>query len=810
MSGVLDAQLTSLFQRPTDQETWWAGLTVAAQRHMILDDLGQRIAQRVDIGALTKAVMRDPEMTADIENLDVTSRRVLEDLDGRRESVLAHATAPLADLDRAIGELADAMRELLRPAESTPRSSSRRRNVPTGPLPLPTMSKFAGPIDGTAVLERLHTAMLSAAAVVEASVTSAIESETRIILNRLSKNLFGTRMDVASIEGLAQVVDADLEIETKVATDLANLLRRMKGGSVGLAGPRGVGKSTVIRQFVEGRVTFSAADRPKPLAIAVSAPVAYDGRDFMLHLYALTCKAAGAKDEPAPEADAGDPRWARIARRLLPEALPYLLIALILGALASLAATIIGGDRHLIAWGVAALLGVPLLWSFLTNVQDQVAPQPRDDRWTKGVAGIAFAGAVTLLALGILAVDVPPTAITSGCVALAGAVLCAIALSFADGEQRRMRRLSERKRWMPREGLEREATYRLQQLRFQQSYKTSVNGKFGAGGFEFGAMAEQGRARNPMSFPEIVNDFQDFLRHVAASRDVLIAVDELDKLSADADTADKFLNDLKALFGLRDTYFLVSVSEDAMSRFERRGLPFRDVFDSTFDEIVQVTPFTLADTRRLLAGRVVGMPYIFSGLCHALAGGIPRDVIRTARRVVEIDREIKANGDLAIIVRELITREFAAKVRAVEVASHEQRSCDCHEPFLKWLVTTDAPGAVLTDLTTARVVALPTMALTGTAPSTNGDAGRRDLLRLASEMLAYQYFMASALEFFTRTLSPSDVLRAVIGTPPPDPWLEHLARARMGFGISAYSAWDGVVEFRSANGASGAWTLSPY
>ena len=58
----------------------------------------------------------------------------------------------------------------------------------------------------------------------------------------------------------------------------------------------------------------------------------------------------------------------------------------------------------------------------------------------------------------------------------------------------------------------------------------------------------------------------------------LIGIDELDKLTPDQ--ARTFLNGAKAFFGIPGASFVVSVSEDAMSDFERRRLPIRDAFDS--------------------------------------------------------------------------------------------------------------------------------------------------------------------------------------------------------------------------------------
>lgn len=71
-----------------------------------------------------------------------------------------------------------------------------------------------------------------------------------------------------------------------------------------------------------------------------------------------------------------------------------------------------------------------------------------------------------------------------------------------------------------------------------------------------------------------------------------------------------------------------------MSAFERRGLPARDVLDRSFDEIQRIGYLDLAESRRVLESRVTGVPVPFQCLCHCLAGGLPRDLIRSMRELV--------------------------------------------------------------------------------------------------------------------------------------------------------------------------------
>jgi hypothetical protein len=146
----------------------------------------------------------------------------------------------------------------------------------------------------------------------------------------------------------------------------------------------------------------------------------------------------------------------------------------------------------------------------------------------------------------------------------------------------------------------------------------------------------------PMTFPELVDQYNAFLRQASGVSQVFIGIDELDKIES-AGAAYDFLNDIKGIFGHDDCYYLISISENAMSSFERRGLPLRDAFDSAFDAVVDVGYMDLIDAERLLRRRIIGMPVGFLCLCYALSGGLPRDLIRVAREVVQV-AEDNGNG----------------------------------------------------------------------------------------------------------------------------------------------------------------------
>jgi hypothetical protein len=139
-----------------------------------------------------------------------------------------------------------------------------------------------------------------------------------------------------------------------------------------------------------------------------------------------------------------------------------------------------------------------------------------------------------------------------------------------------------------------------------------------------------------------------------------VGVDELDKIDDD-EQAVQLLNDTKALFGVDDCYFVFSVSLSAVAKFEQRGLPFQDAFESALDEVIRVEPLGVRESLELLQRRLIGIPDRWVIVCHVLAGGLPRDIIRLARKLLSYS-QIDGCGP----ERRLIYGEVAVKVRALE------------------------------------------------------------------------------------------------------------------------------------------------
>jgi hypothetical protein len=138
--------------------------------------------------------------------------------------------------------------------------------VPGPPLPRPVWWVFAG---GWTVM-----AVGAAAAVVRVVVPSLrrrleiVQADLEAAKGRRNELLGGSilpflrgalsqssyRMDLAEVQGpgLSEVVDEENEVPVSATARLQRLIDQLPGGSIGIAGPRGAGKTTLIRSFCHG------------------------------------------------------------------------------------------------------------------------------------------------------------------------------------------------------------------------------------------------------------------------------------------------------------------------------------------------------------------------------------------------------------------------------------------------------------------------------------------------------------------------------------------------------------------------------
>ncbi|GAA1034591.1 MULTISPECIES: transcriptional regulator [Amycolatopsis] len=554
-----------------------------------------------------------------------------------------------------------------------------------------------------------------------------VEQRVKTHLTNVLNPDFTTTLPAYDRHALGQMRAGDRVRTSVAAADrLRELLAGIEGGVIGMAGSRGAGKSTLLEAYRAGKFLEGGY---RHIAVMESVPVRYEAREFMLHLYSQTCaEVIKFCRQRGPDEDVASPRrrgWDRRSWPVLAAVLAWLLV----GAVGTIVSAAFQADLRAqpttLWWPLACLFGAAATLSLAARRR----PAAR------------------------LRESSPPPVAKGDLVAL-----------------------RKRAEWA-RDG-----------IRFQQKHTSGWSGKTGVPMVEAGISGAQEATRNPLTYPEVVHEFLRFVEATIeclsalpkiAPAPVVIIIDELDKI-ADPDLAHEFINEMKALTAVdvSGLLCLISVSEDALAAFELRGLSVRDAFDSAFDTIVRLEYLALTDAREVLSSRVVGLPDPFISLCHCLAGGLPRELIRVARRM------FAGGAELAAIARRLVAEDLAAKrfalLTVVGKAEYDEVLASALVRHLD-ARTAAEPGALI-----AAVAAPPVSAGVDVAPA---------LLRLQTETLGYLYYLGTVLEVFGPAFAPGDLER---GRAAGDGSFDTLASARQLFPVNARLAWLTISAFRRA------------
>jgi hypothetical protein len=129
------------------------------------------------------------------------------------------------------------------------------------------------------------------------------------------------------------------------------------------------------------------------------------------------------------------------------------------------------------------------------------------------------------------------------------------------------------------------------------------------------------------------------------------------------------------------------VSENAWARFENRGIPFRDAFDSSFDEIVHVHMLRPRESRDLLKRRNTTISDAQALLCHCLSGGLPRDLLRASRLLARVAGRMQKSGTmepppLAGVLDVLLEQDLGEKITAFEIQARTDSRADVNKANL--------------------------------------------------------------------------------------------------------------------------------
>jgi hypothetical protein len=436
-------------------------------------------------------------------------------------------------------------------------------------------------------------------------------------------------------EGLRRLQDPKLTVSTKSEHRLRNLLDRMDGGSIAVTGPRGAGKSTLLRRMC-GPQGYSAEGPP---SIYISAPAEYVAREFLAELFQQVCDSYLEQfDSPVAGMRYRGLRTHRDTVRVVRQVVTILRLAF----------------RAIFALALLAVAFGPLLKG--VHLPTAVAHLPVK-HWRNELTQDAKA-----------AWDKYQVAIR---------VVAGILVLFS-WPKKQLRRLGTLRR---PELVRRARNYSIH-LKIERTSSWGANlglptilGLPTMRGSGLSLSKGISEKYTPWSLPELVGKLRDFIEDISQPTDtsvgtMVIGIDEIDRIGS-VEQAERFIGEIKTIFGIRNCFFLVSVAEDVGFLFSRRSIVGQSTLEHSFDDVVVVDTLELDEARELLSTRVPGFTDSFVFLALALSGGLPREMIRVARRLVEVNHQ-ETEDQLSPKIGDLALRLIAEDVAEVLRTSRNQ------------------------------------------------------------------------------------------------------------------------------------------
>jgi hypothetical protein len=135
---------------------------------------------------------------------------------------------------------------------------------------------------------------------------------------------------------------------------------------------------------------------------------------------------------------------------------------------------------------------------------------------------------------------------------------------------------------------------------------------------------------------------------------LVIGIDELDKVH-DPEQVKALLTEIKGALFAQGTFYLISISEDAARSFRRRLASGRDIFESTFDDVIDIRQMEVEPAVEMLreleetGDEEQRLPDPCLEVAALFGGGIPREIIRARRTLsYEMTGRPHASRDWAV------------------------------------------------------------------------------------------------------------------------------------------------------------------
>jgi hypothetical protein len=254
---------------------------------------------------------------------------------------------------------------------------------------------------------------------------------------------------------------------------------------------------------------------------------------------------------------------------------------------------------------------------------------------------------------------------------------------------------------------------------------------------------------------------------------------------------------------------LVAVAEDVGSIFAQRATAGRSIVENAFDDIILVEPLDFNETRDLLLKRVPGFTDSFVYLVHALSGGLPRELIRITRRLVDVNKEA-SNAirhprlqDLAfcLVKEELIEAIRATRNQMARLVQHSNWL-----PFFERVQTASISLASASPFSVnesyAIIAELSELAVPN---SPGGVASRRELIqrdedeaeRIVKDFTAFSFFGLTIIDAFSDKYFDLDTVQFATSNGSVGSY-EELAAARGELAISSENSRAMLRRFRES------------
>jgi energy-coupling factor transporter ATP-binding protein EcfA2 len=640
-------------------------------------------------------------------------------------------------------------------------------------------------------------------------INEVIKPRIISIINLQLVRSYNTNLTMPMPKSLGEVFNLDYEISTKSKEKLNHLFRTLKGGSIGIAGPRGAGKTTLMNSFSGEHI--SQIEGQRALTVMTSAPIKYNARDFILHLFATVIKRffyiknisikSDQEELESLENELPLVSFSRFINSILPK-IALLLFFTGLTLLILFTYTLIELINSDLEPYLSTLMGVTP-WDFLPyciffNISGYVVMYYI--RWKRGYIERGY---------DLRELD---NSLDSREIIM---MKREYDYKKRQYEQKRnyekmkrefakMNEFESKKEFKKGTNIIENAQENLYKIRFQQSYSSGWSGSLQLPIIGGGVSATTSVSRKQLTLPEIIEDYRNFIERLTDEYVVIIGIDELDKLPSDED-AHRFLNDIKAIFRQENCFYLISVSESAKNSFERRGLQFRDAFDSSFDDIIEVNYLTYSEAENLIKRRVIGMPIPFIGFSYCMSGGLARDLIRKCRDLFEQTQKAPSNNNLSKICSTLIRNDLESKLNVVINTNKERTLRTDGKQLINEIYDIKKKlEQYRQQMSNESLWESCYILLNNIKPVPSIEKESKEVIediekanKLRGELGTYIYYSLTQLEFFDENINVNNYEEIYIAAEK-NKGLEELATARQIIGTSSSNSRRKITDFRES------------